>query len=359
MGKNINKLLEKTYYNLNSPAAYAGILKIYNEAKLLDPTLKLKNLIEKLHEERTYTLFKPIKKKFQRLKTIPSGLNTDWQCDLCIFDSLSEYNDGYKYMLVCIDVLSRKIYVSPAKSKKSEHMIESFEKIFSKSKVLPHKLYSDSGVEFQAEKMLKYFKDKNIIKNVMFSPDIHAGVVERANRTIKERLYRYFSQKNTQRWIDIIDKIIDAINNSVNRTTGMKPNSITYENSQDLLKRIYKDGITENKKPKYKIGDIVRISKAKGIFDKGYYPNFTDELFKILQVNKTTPPSYRIEDLEQNPIEGIFYEQELVKTTIDTTFRIAEIIKSRTHKGVKQHFVRWVGYSEKFNSWINDNDLVS
>ena len=358
MGKNIETTLEQVYYDLKSPASYAGIQKIFSEAKKRNPNIKLNDVIDYLHKERTYTLFKPRKKKFPRLKTIPWGLNTDWQCDLCNFESLSEENDDYKYLLVCIDTLSRKIYTAPALSTKSEDMVISFDKIFEKSQVLPHKIYSDSGVEFQAKKMLKYFKEKGIIKNVMYSPEFHAGLVERANRTIKERLYRYFSQNNTERWIDVVDQIVNGINNSVNRTIGMKPNSVTYKNAQKLWKRLYKDANTVEKKPKYKIGDIVRITKAKGTFDKGYYPNFTDELFKIAVVNKTNPPSYRIIDLENSQIEGIFYEQELVKTTEDTTFRVAEILETRVRKGVKEHFVRWVGYSDKYNSWVKDNDLI-
>ncbi|KAL3100082.1 hypothetical protein niasHT_022910 [Heterodera trifolii] len=140
--------------------------------------------------------------RFPRLKTIPSGFHTDWQCDLCIFDQLKKHNDGYKYLLVCIDVLSRMIFSAPAKSKKSEDMIEAFDRVFEKSKIIPMKIYSDSGLEFQAGKMKKYFEEKCIIKNVMYSPDLHAGVVERANRTIKERLYRYFTKMDTLRWVD-------------------------------------------------------------------------------------------------------------------------------------------------------------
>jgi hypothetical protein len=76
-------------------------------------------------------------------------------------------------------------------------------------------------------------------------------------------------------------------------------------------------------------------------------------------VSLTDPPSYRIADLEDNKIESVFYEQELVLTTKDTTYRIAEVIKTRKRKGIKELFVRWVGYSEKHNSWIKESDLVN
>lgn len=360
MGETLKEnILRDIYYNLNSPASYAGINKILLEAKKKNRNISIKDVKTFLSKERTYTLFKPRRIRFKRLRTIPTGLNTDWQCDLCIFDSIKSENDNNAYLLVCIDVLSRKIYVAPARTKKSEDMINSFEIVFSKSKVLPSKLYSDAGVEFQAKKMLNYFKDKNIIKHVMYTPNLHAGVVERANRTIKGRLYKYFSEKNTTRWIDIIDKIVNGINNSINRTIGMKPNSVSYENSQELLENVFKSNHDENSKPKFKVGDIVRISKEKTKFDKGYLPNFTDELFKIAKVSPTNPPSYRIVDLEDNRIESVFYEQELVLTTKDTTYRIAEVIKTRVKKGIKELYVRWVGYSDKHNSWIKETDLAN
>ncbi|KAL3117791.1 hypothetical protein niasHT_009837 [Heterodera trifolii] len=307
MGKTIESQLEQVYYNLNSPASYAGMQKVLAEARKRIPNLKLHDVQKFLHKQRTYTLFKPKRNKFPRLKTVPSGLHTDWQCDLCIMDSLKEHNDGYRYILVCIDVLSRQIYVAEAESKKSEHMIEAFEKVFKKAQVLPNKMYSDSGLEFQAKRMNDYWLSKDIIKHVMFSPHLHA----------------------------------------VNRTTGMRPVDVNFRNATELRNRLYKDMEEQKRIPKFKIGDIVRITKEKGDFSKGYFPNFTDELFKIVRVNPTNPPSYRISDLEGENIKGIFYDQELVKTVAaeQTTHR-AEILKSRVRNGVKQHFVHWIGMDD-------------
>jgi len=368
----IQKLLRQVYYGLDSSAAFAGAQKVYDEAKRRDKKINMGDVMDFLNGERTYTMHRPARKRFPRLHTIPSGLHTDWQCDLAIFDALKRENDGYAYLLVCIDVLSRKIVVSPVKSKRSENMIEAFDKVFEKTKgIKPHKLYSDSGVEFQAKKMLDYFAQKDILKRVMYSPNLHAGVVERTNRTIKERLYRYFSERNTERWIDVIDKIVDGINGSVNRMTGLRPDSVTFDNAEDLMKRLYKDeeegkGYQQKNKTvtKFSVGNIVRISKEKGAFGKGYHPNYTDELFRIRAVsnapsNTLEPPHYIIEDLEGELIKGVFYTPELVLTKEDTTHRVAEILKSRTiRNGIKEHFVRWVGYSKKHNSWIKETDII-
>ena len=140
MGKTVDKILEGVYYDLRSPASYAGVNKVLAEAKKMNPQISIQDVVHFLSKQRTYTLFKPRINKFPRLKTVPSGLHTDWQCDLAIMDSLKQQNNGYRYILVCVDVLSRNIYVAEAESKKSEHMIEAFEKIFKKAKVLPNKI---------------------------------------------------------------------------------------------------------------------------------------------------------------------------------------------------------------------------
>ncbi|KAL3096590.1 hypothetical protein niasHT_026347 [Heterodera trifolii] len=359
-GEAVEKLLEQVYYDLRSPASYAGIQKVLAEAQRRNPSITYQDVHQFLHKQRTYTLFKPRKNRFRRLKTVPSGLHTDWQCDLCIMDALKEHNDGFRYILVCIDVLSRKIFTAEVESKKSEHMIEAFEKIFKKADVLPNKLYSDAGLEFQAKKMKEYWNQKQIIKHVMYSPHLHAGVVERANRTIKERLYKYFSEKNTKRWVDVLDRVVHNLNNSANRTTGLRPVDVNFKNAIALRNRLYKHREADKdsaNSSKLQLGDIVRISKEKGDFSKGYFPNFTDELFRISKVNPTDPPSYRIRDLDGEDIKGIFYEQELVKTVAETSHR-AEVLKTRRRNGATEHFVRWIGYSDKHNRWIRDEDLV-
>nr|CAD2200635.1 unnamed protein product [Meloidogyne enterolobii] len=321
----------------------------------------MKDVHDFMHKQRVYTMHYPARRRFSRLTTRPSGLHTDWQGDLAIFDKLAAQNEGYKYLLVCIDVLSRKILVAPVKSKHSENMIEAFEKIFSANKgILPHRLYTDRGLEFQAKKMRDYFASKDIDKRVVFSPDVHASMAERANRTIKERLYRYFSQKNTLRWVDAVQNIVDGINASVNRVTGVTPNSVNFKNARKLFERLYKENYNHTgSKQKLNAGQIVRIAKEKGKFEKGYFANYTDELFRIVTVNDNRVPTiYRLEDLNGEEIEGIFYLEELVPTSLDTTHRIAEILKTRrTREGLK-HFVRWIGYKDTHNSWIKDTDIV-
>jgi hypothetical protein len=167
--------------------------------------------------------------------------------------------------------------------------------------------------------------------------------------------------------VDIIDRIVGGINESVNRITGMSPNSVTFDNAEQLMQKLYKDNEVDVRSPKFNENDIVRISKEKGIFGKGYHPNYTNELFRIRAVKPTQPPHYKIEDLEGELIKGVFYEEELVLTKQqkqedgdnNSQHRTAHILETRIdNKGIKEHLVKWEGLTDKHNSWVKDTDIV-
>jgi hypothetical protein len=353
----ITKAIRRAYFEPDaSSAAFSGLDTVYKQAKKFNSDVKREDVKRYLQGEQAYTLHRQQRHRFKRLKTVPTGLNSDWQCDLADFQKVSRENNGFRYLLVCIDVLSRKIYAAPTKSKNSTDMKEAFDKIFEKSGgIRPAKLYSDQGLEFQARPMLDYFEKKlGIQKRVMYSPNIHAGVVERAHRTIKGRLYRYFTQNNTTKWVDIIDTIINGINNTINRTNGVAPNSVTDENSMALLRKVYKQPV-ENQNPKFQVGDIVRIDKEKGVFGKYYLPNFTEELFRISAVKTTNPPHYKIVDLEGEEIKGVFYEEELSKTNLEPNRRIGEVLRERKiRSGQNQYLIHWIGEPQAKNEWIKE-----
>ena len=112
---------------------------------------------------------------------------------------------------------------------------------------------------------------------------------------------------------------------------------------------------TSKQKPKFKVGGKVRISKYKrNVFDKGYTPNWTEEIFTIDKIQYTNPITYKIKDLNDDTIEGSFYEPKFLKAKQDV-FRIDEVIRRDYKK--KQALVKWKGYSEDFNSWIPTKDL--
>ena len=135
-------------------------------------------------------------------------------------------------------------------------------------------------------------------------------------------------------YVDVLDNIVNKYNNTVHRTIKCNEES-------------------NKKDPKFKIGDHVRISKYKNIFAKGYAPNWSEEIFIISKINNTVPWTYVISDLNGEDITGSFYEKELQRTN-QQIFRKEKII---TRKGNKL-YVKWKGYDNSFNSWINRKDIL-
>jgi len=103
----------------------------------------------------------------------------------------------------------------------------------------------------------------------------------------------------------------------------------------------------------FKIGDKVRILKKKGLFEKGFIPNWTEEVFAVSKIQRTNPVTYKITDHNVEEIQGTFYEQELQKTSQEV-YRIEKIVK----KGKTMQLVKWKGYPESFNSWVDNKDLI-
>ena len=170
---------------------------------------------------------------------------------------------------------------------------------------------------------------------------------ERFIRTLKSKIYKYMTSIPKNVYIDKLDDIVDEYNNTYHTTIKMKPIDVkdnTYINTNKEI---------NNKDPKYKVGDRVRISKYKNIFAKGYTPNWSEEVFVIKMVKNTVPWTYVINDLNGEGITGTFYEKELQKTS-QAEFKIKKVI----NKKGDIIYVKWKGYDNSFNSWIDKGSLV-
>ena len=363
----ISNKINRIYTNPINPGSFSGLENLYEQVRKKYPGITKNDVRQFLEGNRTYTLFKPRLIKYKRSKFVPAGFLTDLQVDLGDFQTLAKKNSGFRYLLVAVDVLSRRVFTSPVRSKTGLEMKNSFEKLFSQMPYLPQQIFSDRGMEFESKEMLGYYKDKGIEKFKARASEIKAGVAERMIKTIKQRLYRYFSEKNTTNWIDVLPKITDAINNSVCRITGKRPIDINPENASSIWEKVYGTyvrGVATNSKKKTKSnkflpGDKVRISRAKPIFEKGYLPTFSDEIFTVNSKSRANPDHFQLKDYKEEPIHGRFYAPELLKVRVDeeTTYRIEKVLKKRTKKGKKEMLVKFIGYPE--NYWILSSDIVN
>jgi hypothetical protein len=303
--------------------------------------------MSKAREQVVKELHKPLRTKFKRRRFIQYGLDDTFASDLAQMDQYAKENRGHKYILVVIDCFSKYLWTRPLKSKTTHDVSTAMSDIFKKSKRIPKKMWTDMGKEYYGSSFQNLMKKHNIHHYSTFSV-LKASIAERVIRTIKEKLYKLFTLNGNHKWIDLLEQVTDKYNNTKHRTIGLKPKDVTKNNEQKVLKSVYSH-IKIAGKHKFKVGDIVRISKAKHLFEKGYMPNWTTELFKIHKVNITNPVTYLLEDMRGQPISGGFYEAELQKTKQEDVFLIERILRK---KG-KKMYVKWLGLDKTHNSWID------
>jgi transposase InsO family protein len=355
----MEKTLASIYVNPRHPAGFSSIKKLYDEARKHHPSITKDDVRAFLAKTPTYTLYKRAVRKFRRLKTVPTGWFSECQADLMVFINLASHNDGYKYLLVILDVHSRYVFLEPVYSKSTTHMMQAFKNVFKRMPTIPLRLTTDAGLEFVSAGMRAFFKRLKIDKREsMSNPHIHASIAERCNRTIRDRLKKYFLEYNTKRWIDIISDIAYAINHSVNTGIGIRPVDVNSSNSERLWQRLYGKTEQSKTKPVFKENDTVRMFHQHALFGKNQL-NFSDELYRIDKVLKNhSPVVYKLTDLKGEPILGYFYAPELTAASIETTWRVEKVLRRRIRQRKPEYFVKWAGFDNSFNVWITKDDLV-
>ena len=297
-------------------------------------------------------LNKPTINKFPRQKIIVNHINEIHSTDLVDMSQYSKMNKGYKYIFTNIDIFSKYAYAFPLKSKKIHDIKLCFEKIFKNNK--PKYIWSDKESSFLSKKMQNFFKD-NDVKIYHTNSHLKAVVIERFNRSLRELMMKYFTKNNNTVWYDILPKLIKTYNNRYHSTIKMKPIQVNKSNEKYIKENIYSYNKT-SKIPKFKINDLVRISlKRRDLFDKPTANiKWSEELFKIHSINKSNVITYKIKDLNDEIIEGIFYERELQKSKNTGVYIIEKIIRKNKDK----YLVKWRGYSDEFNSWVDKDDII-
>ena len=222
----------------------------------------------------------------------------------------------------------------------------------------PKMLQTDQGLEFLNKSVQTLLKKHDIHHFSTHNTETKACVVERFNRTLKERMWRYFTKHRTSRYIDFLQDMVQSYNNTRHRSMGMAPLQVSYKNQEEVWQRLY--GHDGKGVPKLRVSDRVRISKYKGKFEKGYTANWSEEIFTIHEVHPSDPPVYRLKDDLGEVLEGTFYEMELQKVSVpaDKMFYVEEVLQRRKVGRRKEALVKWVGYPSKFNSWIDAKALV-
>ena len=277
-----------------------------------------------------------------------NGIDKIWAADLVDMQAFSKFNRGIKYLLAVIDVFSKYGWLVPLKDKMGKSVASALKTIFKERQ--PEKMWEDKGREFYNENV------KSLVELYSTENEEKSSVVERWIRTMKERMWKYFTDNNTNHYVDVLPDLVNGYNNTRHSSIKMTPvEASKKKNELTVWRTLYPDHLEiHNIKPEFSVGDKVRISKKKKTFEKGYTTRWTEEIFTIIEVKRTSPVTYKIADLNGEEIKGSFYEPELQKTS-QQLFRIKKVIK----RGKKKSLVKWKGYSDDFNSWADNKDIVN
>lgn len=346
--------MDNIYTDPTNPGSFGGIRPLAVAAKASN------NKVTKYLESKdSYTLHKKKVRKFKRNRYILHGIDDLWQSDLADMTKFSEQNRGIKFLLVTIDCFSKFLWVQTLKSKNSKVVSGAIQRFLESEDRKPKNWQVDKGGEFRNTVLERMMKENDINFYSIQNPDTKAAFAERVIRTLKDRIYRFFTEKNTWKYVDVLPELVDSYNQSYHRTIGMKPSDVTPEQTKKIKSRIYPPLRNFRVKYKFSIGDSVRLAKEKRSFERGFEQGWTEEIFTVAKRLPRNPPVYKVKDSAGELIEGSFYAQEIQKVSPKMTYKVEKILGTRTRRGTKEYLIKWLGYPENANSWEPEANLTT
>lgn len=297
----------KAFTDVSSTGSFGGVERL----KQLFPDLTRAKIKRILETSNTYTKHKQIRHTFLRRKVMVPVINYLWQIDIVVLNKYRRFNKGYGYIFNCIDCLSRYAFSVPIFKKTASECVRAFEVILKKGYGQCKYIESDEDTAFYSKAFLAMLKKHNITLYSNYS-DKGASLIERYQRTLLNRINKYMTENKTKTYVNVLDQIVDSYNRSYHQSIKRAPVDVDENNQSDVWMTVYAKHFTKNQQQKsnLKVGDIVRIKSAKGIFSKGYTPNFSEKLYKVCEVISSIPETYKICD-GGTQILGTFYKQEL------------------------------------------------
>ena len=363
---NWEKYLKDIYLDPSHPASFGSPDRLYKIAKKEGKHKISHSQIKRwIQKQESYSLNKGVKRKFQRGRVVVEGIDDQFDIDLASLIYYADDNDGYKYLLVVIDIFSRYGWVEPLKDKTAKEIVKAFDKILQEGRI-PKRLRSDAAKDFTSEQFQKYVKSKNITHFVTHT-EKQANYVERFIKTLKSKIFKYMVEKNSPRYIDVLPKIVESYNRTWHSGIRSEPINVNKTNEKQLWWQMYwpKEPYDPNKKKHeikyaFKIGDRVRTTFLRRPFQREYDTRWTGEIFKITRrFMRQGQPIYKLVDWYNNPVKGTFYQKELQKIEVrdDDMFKVEKVIKYKGRGNKREVLVRWLGWPKQFDSWIPINQL--
>ena len=287
--------LQKLY--TRGAAAYGSVHNLAKASRL--PVSKVRQFLD---SKASYIKFTLAARKFKRMRAFARIRNEIWCMDLAYVDKLAKENNGVKCLLVRQDLFDKTVNAKRMKTKESQETVKAFSSMITK-KNRPKKIWFDKGTEIAGA--FEKFCTAEGIQVYSAMSETKAAFAERTIRSLKNNAYRYMEDFG-YKYIHKLPQFIIILNSRRNSSIDMRPNTVRECNFLSIL---YSKPLREFKKPIFKIGDRVRISKYDLPFRKGYKPQFTREVFEIVAIAMRKPPTYTIKDEQDEIIRGKFYKK--------------------------------------------------
>lgn len=321
---------------------------------------------EILEQIEGYTLHREYKQPKQYNPFYVHGRRKQVQADLIDVSRISGTNDGVTFLLVLIDIFTKRIWVYPLRQKRALVVKNVMAGWLNSLDVTPEKLMTDRGTEFVNAPVRQLLASHN----VEWQPangTLKACIAERVNKTLQILMYKYLSENETTRYIDVLPALVETYNKRGHRTLeGISPEEADLPENEARIQAIFHaryELIGRGRKPpKFKVGALVRIKTlAKKITSssRAYAEQFKGEYFSIVRINRTLPiPLYYLRSVDTGElIEGGFYANELQRIRGDV-YKIERVLRRRVRNGVREIYVKWRYFGDRWNEWIPADNVV-
>ena len=226
--------LHRQYYDQKRVGSYGGVAA-------LQRVVPAERDVERwLSMQDAYTLHKPVTRRFKRRCVVVGGPNQQWQADLVDMSRLKQSNNEITFLLTVIDVFSKRAWCVPLKNKSAAALVVAFRQLLSNSNNrAPTTLQTDKGSEFLNRPLQRLLKEYGVHHFTTHNEDTKASIVERFNRTLKTRMWRYFTKNQTLRYVDVLQDFVRSYNNTYHRSIGMAPSAVNGANQEMVWQRMY------------------------------------------------------------------------------------------------------------------------
>ena len=358
--------LKRQFLKPSAPLAFSGINKIY---KYYQGLLKVKDIQTFLRGQYSYTRHQEVHKVRRRNPTFCYAARQLIETDLIqLAPEVAAANDHHPFILVAIDVFTRKAWGRLIPSKSAQHVADAFKSILSdmmsshSNPEAPKKILADRGLEFRNRIFKALLQEYNIELFHNYS-SYHASHIERFNRTIQKKIMMLATAQGSYRFREQLPALLQSYNESHHSAIDLSPNeaelkSNAYAVRLEQAKKYSK--FWKMKKPKFRLYQICRIAFDKRTFARSYNPTTSPTLYKITGINHNLPEvMYTLVRVgDDDPVLGKFYAAELVPVSAEDDFFPIEKIVA-TYPKRKMAKVRWQGYDSSFDSLVPLDQIKS